>query len=468
MAGQANLKKNFDTIAAVATPIGEGGISVIRISGDRAFFIGDLLFRGRIKLSEARSHTAHFGRFVNRDGETLDEVVATVFKMPNSYTCEDVVEFSCHGGYYVTQLLLNEVLRCGARLAEPGEFTKRAFLNGRIDLSQAEAVADLIRAQSEAAYKSSLRQLDGILSSEIKFIRQKLLDLASLLELELDFSEEDIEFADRQQLQDGIEEAIAKIQQLRSTYAIGRIYHEGVRVVIAGKPNVGKSSLMNKLLGENRAIVSDVPGTTRDTITEDLVINGIRFKLTDTAGLRETSDKIENEGVIRTHREAEKADILLLVRDITETNKQNIALNRDYAAIVDLCRLNNIPILTAWNKIDLYPKSTNYQEQSTDEVFVSALDGTGINLLKNRLYKMVITEDFSENSVIITSARHNDALLKAEQSLLLALESLREGQSGEFIALDLRAGLGYLGEITGEVTTEDILNNIFSRFCIGK
>jgi tRNA modification GTPase len=466
MLGKTNLEKNYDTIAAIATPIGEGGISVIRISGESAISIADTLFRGKVKLSEVESHTAHFGKALARDGGILDEVVATVFRKPTSYTCEDVVEISCHGGYLVTQKVLNEILNYGARLAEPGEFTKRAFLNGRLDLTQAEAVADLIQAKSEAAYRSSLRQLNGNLSFEIKSIRSQLLDLASLLELELDFSEEDVDFADRRQLESGIEAAITKVESLESTFYVGRICREGVHVVIAGKPNVGKSSLMNRLLGEERAIVSELPGTTRDTITEEIVINGIQFKLTDTAGLRETSDKIETEGVLRTHQETEKADILLLVRDIAEFNDKNKQSDQNYSRIIDLCRINSIPILTAWNKIDLNPGLENIK--GPNGIFISALRGTGINILKNRLYEMVVATDLSENSVIITSARHRDALRRAKRSLSLALQSIREGQSNEFIALDLRSGLDALGEITGEVTTDDILNNIFSRFCVGK
>ncbi|MGC8594670.1 MAG: tRNA uridine-5-carboxymethylaminomethyl(34) synthesis GTPase MnmE [Candidatus Kryptoniota bacterium] len=466
MHAKANLKKNFDTIAAIATPIGEGGISVIRISGESAIPVADLLFKGRVKLSEVQSHTAHFGRLVTQDGTILDEVVATCFRKPSSYTCEDVVEISCHGGYLVSQKVLNEILNCGVRLAEPGEFTKRAFLNGRLDLTQAEAVADLIHAKSETAYKSSLKQLSGELSSEINSIRSELLDLASLLELELDFSEEDVEFADRHKLQSGIETAIAKIGRLASTYSIGRIYREGVRVVIVGKPNVGKSSLMNRLLGEKRAIVSEVPGTTRDTITEEIILHGIRFRLTDTAGLRDTSDTIENEGVLRTRQEASKADILLLIRDITEIRNGNKSADDIYANIENLCQLNNIPILAVWNKVDLIPEIEN--RKTSEGIFISALKGTGINVLKKKLYDMVVNIDLSENSIIVTSARHNDALRRAGRSLSLALESLREGQPGEFIALDLRAGLDALGEITGEVTTDDILNNIFSRFCIGK
>lgn len=458
--------KDFDTITAIATPLGEGGISVIRISGLDAFSIADKIFLGRTKLSQAPSHTAHFGKVVNASGAFVDEVVAVIFRKPSSYTCEDVVEISCHGGYLVTQKVLQEVLSAGARLAEPGEFTKRAFLNGRLDLSQAEAVGDLIHSQSDAAYKSSIRQLSGELSRRIKNVRDELLNLASLLELELDFSEENVEFANRKALEERLEGAIKVVDELLSSYSVGKVYREGVRVTIAGKPNAGKSSLLNALLQENRAIVSETPGTTRDTISESISIDGVLFRLTDTAGLRETTDNIEKEGVKRAHKEAEESDVVLLVMDYNEFEAaENDPL---YTRLGEVCARNAVRLVRVWNKIDLYKSESPRISENKDSFYISALRGDGIDFLKNRLLKAALAEDINESSVVVTNARHRDALARAQKSLKFALETLKGGKSGEFVALDLRSCLNSLGEITGEITTADILNNIFSKFCIGK
>ncbi|MCL5034485.1 MAG: tRNA uridine-5-carboxymethylaminomethyl(34) synthesis GTPase MnmE [Bacteroidetes bacterium] len=455
-----------DTIAAISTPLGEGGISVIRISGVNAFAVADHVFLGRTKLCNSPSHTAHFGKIVDQGGNLVDEVVAVTFRAPGSYTCEDVVEISCHGGYLVTQRVLEQLLAAGARLAEPGEFTRRAFLNGRLDLSQAEAVADLIQSQSEAAYRSSVRQLSGELSRKIKGIRDELLNLASLLELELDFSEEDVEFANRKMLGTRLEVAIMTVDELLSSYSVGKVYREGIRVTIAGKPNAGKSSLMNAILGDNRAIVSEVPGTTRDTISERVSIKGVLFRLTDTAGLRETVDKIEQEGVERAKKEAEEADIVLLVMDLKEGDYNGT--NPLYSRLEEICATEGVRLVTVWNKIDLYRGEAPRASESGLSFYVSALRGDGIDLLKDGLFKMVLGENLNESSVVVTNARHRQALSKARKSLAYALDTLESGKSGEFVALDLRGGLNALGEITGEITTEDILNNIFSRFCIGK
>ncbi|MCL5020066.1 MAG: tRNA uridine-5-carboxymethylaminomethyl(34) synthesis GTPase MnmE, partial [Bacteroidetes bacterium] len=409
---------------------------------------------------------AHFGRIVDGNGSFVDEVVAVTFRKPSSYTCEDVIEVSCHGGYLVTQKVLQLILSAGARAAEPGEFTKRAFLNGRLDLSQAEAVGDLIHSQSEAAYRSSMRQLSGELSREIKGVRDELLNLASLLELELDFSEEDVEFANRKTLADRLAGAVRVIDKLLASYAVGRVYKEGVRVTIAGKPNAGKSSLLNALLGEKRAIVSEIPGTTRDTISESVSIDGILFRLTDTAGLRETADSIEREGVERAHREAEQADVVLLVIDYEE--RYYNGTNPLYARLADICSKSGIKLVKVWNKIDLYRSSTSRGPEDGCVFYVSALTGEGIDFLRNGLSKVTMSDQINESSVVVTNARHRDALARAKKSLGLALDTLASGKSGEFVALDLRAGLNALGEITGEITTEDVLNNIFSKFCIGK
>jgi len=458
--------RDNDTIAAVATPLGEGGISVIRISGKEAFDIADKIFIGKGKLGELPSHTAHYGKVVDDEGRFVDEVVAVTFRNPNSYTCEDVVELSCHGGYLVTQKVLQLSMIAGARLAEPGEFTKRAFLNGRLDLSQAEAVADLIHSQSEAAYRSSVRQLSGVLSREIKAIRDELLNLVSLLELELDFSDEDVEFANRGVLADRLENAIGNTETLLSSYSIGKIYKEGVRVTIAGKPNAGKSSLLNALLEEDRAIVSPIPGTTRDTISESMSMNGVLFRLTDTAGLRETADLIEHEGVERAEKEAGQSDIVLLVMDCIELDYNGT--EPLYDKIADLCSSKGIRLLRVWNKIDLYSTQAPRKISSDQTYFISALTGEGIDYLKKGLFDVMLNGQFDESSVVVTNGRHREALERAGKGLSLALSSLKEGKSGEFVALDLRAGLDALGEITGEISTDDILENVFSKFCIGK
>ena len=458
--------RDSETIAAIATPLGEGGISVVRISGSESFSIADRMFVGRGALKDAITHTAHFGKLVDGGGKFIDEVVAIVYRAPNSYTGEDVLELSCHGGYLVTQKVLRAVLASGARSAEPGEFTRRAFLNGKMDLSQAEAVGDLIHSQSESAYRSSLRQLSGELSKEMRSLRDELMNLSSLLELELDFSEEDVEFANRGLLRERLAKAIGAIETLLKSYDTGRIYREGVNVTIAGKPNVGKSSLLNALLEEDRAIVSDIPGTTRDTITETISVGGVPFRLSDTAGLRDTADSIEKEGVERAEKKASEADVLLLVMDYGERDYNGS--EPQYLKLASACEKTRVKLAHVWNKIDLYETLPPREPGRVPEFYVSALRGEGIDTLRNGLSKMVLTDDVSEGSVVVTSTRHREALEKAGRSLKLALATLDERRSGEFVALDLRAGLDSLGEITGEVTTEDILRNIFSKFCIGK
>lgn len=458
--------KDSDTIAAIATPPGEGGISVIRISGREAFGVVDKVFVGKRGLAESPSHTAHFGKVVDSEGNYVDEVVAVTFRSPNSYTSEDIVEVSCHGGYLVTQKVLHLFLEAGARAAEAGEFTKRAFLNGRIDLTQAEAVGDLIHSQSEAAYRSSLRQLSGELSREIKGLRDELLNLASLLELELDFSEEDVEFANRHALEERLNEALAVVGRLLASYAVGRVYKEGIRVTIAGKPNAGKSSLLNRLLREDRAIVSEIPGTTRDTISESVLIDGVLFRFTDTAGLRETADLIEREGVERARKEAEQADIVLLVMDITEGYYNGT--EPLYVRLRDACTSSGVKLVEIWNKIDLHKGEAPRVQEDGVVFFISSLTGEGIDFLRKGLLKVALGDGIGESSVVVTNSRHRDALARAGKSLLLAQETLRSGKSSEFVALDLRAGLNALGEITGEITSEDVLNNVFSKFCIGK
>jgi len=463
-----------DTIAAIATPLGEGGISVIRISGAQALSVADKIFKGTAPLSMVGSHTAHFGRVRDRDEYTVDEVVATVFLGPNSFTGENTVEISCHGGLLVSQRILELILREGARHAEPGEFTKRAFLNGKLDLSQAEAVADLIHARSDLAHRSSVRQLEGILSGRIHQLRSNLVDAIGLLELELDFVEEGLEFVDKKDFRQKVVETINEIDRLLESFSAGRIYREGVKVVIAGPPNAGKSSLLNALLESNRAIVTDIPGTTRDTIEESVNIGGVSFKLVDTAGLRETHDAVEREGVKRTEKEARTGDIVMLVIDASKG-----AADERYEKIRELASdlaLTSDKVIYALNKSDLpsrppsqvlgplvFGKDAKYVE-------ISAKTGLGLDRLQKMLVKCAFSgkEPGNESAATVTNLRHYDALERARESLILSLDSLDEKQSGEFVAVDLRNALDRLGEITGEVTSEEILNTIFSKFCIGK
>jgi len=461
-----------DTIAAIATPVGEGGISVIRVSGRDALSIADRIFNGKKRINDMPSHTAAFGNIIDtaKDMNVLDEVVAVVFRSPNSYTGEDIIEISCHGGMFVTKSILNLIVESGARIAQPGEFTKRAFLNGRLDLSQAEAVADLISAQTERAHRSSLDQLKGKLSSEIKSIRDDILNFCSLIELELDFAEEDVELADREDFINRTKKVVCRLDQLINSFNVGKVYRDGVKVVLSGKPNAGKSSILNTLLEENRAIVTDIPGTTRDTIEESLNIDGVLFRIIDTAGLRVTDDPIESEGVQRTIHQIERADIALMIIDYSiSLSKEDITY---IDSILDKMQEKKVSPLVVFNKIDLARgKQFSDTGQLLHHPFVklSAKTGEGVDILKKQMVDLATNgQQYQEGSVLVTNSRHRDALLRAKDSLSLAIKSLKENASGEFVSVDLRASLDALGEITGEVTTDDILNNIFGQFCIGK
>jgi tRNA modification GTPase len=466
------MVKLEDTIAAVATPVGEGGISVIRVSGRRAFEITDSLFDGKRRIRNLPSHTAAFGNFRSamKDGDILDEVVVVVFKAPHSYTGEDVIEIHCHGGILVTRKILDSLLESGIRHSTPGEFTKRAFINGKMDLSQAEAVADIIHARSDKAHKSSLDQLKGHLSDQIEAIRKELLNFCSLIELELDFAEENIELVGKESFSERVEQVLCTISRLIDSFNIGRVYRDGIKVVIVGKPNAGKSSLLNALLQENRAIVTDIPGTTRDTIEENITIEGILLRIIDTAGLRETNDPIESEGVQRTLVQIQKSDIALLIVDIArEIRSTDLHFYTDL--LKDMTERGVKPLIVL-NKIDI--AGGNVLEDSGTLlhypfVKLSAKTGEGIDTLRWLMVDLVTGHSaIQEGTVFVTNARHRDAMVRARKSLELARDSLTRGSSGEFISVDLRAALESLGEITGVVTTEDILNNIFSQFCIGK
>jgi tRNA modification GTPase len=458
-----------DIIAAIATPPGEGAISVIRLSGEGTILCLAARFKGKSDLTTAQSHTAHFGRIIDEEGRTLDEVVCTVFRGPHSFTGEDTAEISCHGGVHITRRVLECLVRAGARPAKPGEFTQRAFLNGKIDLSQAEAIADLIHAQSDRSHRTSLAQLEGLLSKKILALREQLADSLGLLELELDFVEDDIDLIDKIKFAEMLKKNLVELGKLLDTYKYGKIVRDGVSVALVGLPNAGKSSLLNAFLNEQRAIVTNVPGTTRDFIEEKILIEGILFRLIDTAGLRDTKDPIEEEGVRRTWKIIENAEIVLLVHDSTTP-----IVDEEYRLLSSMKNVNPTmkALLIANNKIDLEPKHKKQYQQIEGFLTIgtSALDHTGLDGLKKELANQIIDKAISANleSVTITNGRHYEALVRAKESLLMALESAKQGESNEFVAVNLRAAIDAIGEIVGLITSEDILNGIFSKFCIGK
>jgi tRNA modification GTPase len=469
----ATLNRPGDTIAAVATATGVGGIAVVRLSGPEALGIGERGLRLGTKLSEAPSHSAHVGHFVDAQGLQIDEVVATVFRGPSSYTGEDVVEISCHGGSLIGHRIAELLVEYGARLAEPGEFTKRAFLNGRIDLAQAEAVAELIHARSEMARRTSLDQLSGGISKKVGALRDSLVSMLGLLELELDFVEEGIELADKTMLDEKITKSIRELDGLVSSYAAGKLVREGVRVVLAGSPNVGKSSILNAMLKEDRAIVTEIPGTTRDVIEEAISIGGIHFVLSDTAGVRATIDVVEQQGLEKTEQKIRNSDIALLVFDGSREIEEH-ELKLLGRLIADL-EASATPCIVVMNKSDLEESKANTQRIGSildkfPNLRISAKTGQGLKELEKAMVEAARLGmmETSEAGLIVTNQRHKEALSRARRSLGLAQEALRLQKSPEFIALDLRQGLDCLGEIIGVTTTEDILNSIFSKFCIGK
>lgn len=455
-----NSLSKEDTIVALATPPGVGAIAVIRVSGPQAFSISEKIFKGR-KLSQQATHTAHFG-ILKSDNRTIDEVVATVFKAPNSFTKEDTVEFSCHGSDYIVKSALQSLINEGARYARAGEFTMRAFLNGRFDLAQAEAVADLISSDSEISHQAALNQMRGGFSEEIKKLREQLVHFASMIELELDFSEEDVEFANRDQIKDLIYNIKRVIDGLLSSFSLGNVIKNGVPTVIVGKPNAGKSKLLNVLLNEEKAIVSEIPGTTRDFIEDELVLGGIVFRFIDTAGLRETKDKIEAMGVERTREKMRTASLIIYLFDVTTYDEDEL--------IKDLHELKsmNIPYVVVGNKVD---KGGQYQEKFRNFdgiIYISAIEKSGIEELKTHVQEMVTGQSFRTGNTIVTNVRHYESLQKTKESLNAVLDAIDQGHPGDLLAEDIRQALFYLGEITGEITTDDLLDNIFSKFCIGK
>jgi tRNA modification GTPase len=447
-----------DTIIALATPAGVGAISVIRVSGPQSFSAVDRIFNGKIKIEKAASHTLHYGDIKNQDDEHIDDVLVSVFRAPNSYTGEDSVEISTHGNPIITQKIIELMISISeVRLAEPGEFTKRAFLNNRIDLAKAEAVADVINSRTEASFRGARNQLDGLLSKKVNELRSQLLNSSSFVELELDFVEEDIQFVNQDELLKRIDSIIIEIDTLLESYEFGRVIRDGVNVAIVGRPNVGKSSLLNYILKESRAIVSEIPGTTRDVIREEVSIGGILFRLFDTAGIRVSVDLIEKEGIIRSQETVRNADVVIFLEDVQQGESKDL--------FFDLLNFTSpVKIIKVVNKIDL---NKNFVKDV--DVKISAKTGEGIELLFSRLKEKTIrNESYTEKTAIVTNLRHHNCLKKSRENLINARESILNKMSGEFISVDLRNAEMNLAEIIGEVTSDDILNNIFIKFCIGK
>jgi tRNA modification GTPase len=449
-----------DTIVALATPPGVGAIGVIRLSGKNAWSVADALFPSK-QLQQQASHTLHVG-YLQQDDKVLDEVVISLFKGPRSYTGEDVVEISCHGSPFVQQQVIAACIERGARLARAGEFTQRAFLNGKLDLAQAEAVADLIASNTEAARKTALHNIRGGFSRKLQELRERLLQFSALIELELDFSQEDVEFADRKKFYALIDDALQTTQQLSSSFQLGNVIKNGVSVAIIGKPNAGKSTLLNTLLNENRAIVSEIAGTTRDTIEEVLNIDGILFRLIDTAGIREhTHDVIESIGVEKSLEKMKQADVVLYLFDV---NEMHVSELRELQNEFEIGKINYLLIGNKSDRAD----EVQLTEKFGNQIFISAKANRHIEVLKGKLVDKVMQGNVQSEDTIITNARHYHAL----QEVLKSLQDIRNGLDnkipGDLVALDIRRCLHYLGEITGEITTEDQLDYIFSKFCIGK
>lgn len=447
-----------DTICALATANGVGAIGVIRVSGNKALEIVDSIFPDK-SLIKQPSHTIHFGKIIS-DSKILDEVLVSLFINPKSYTGEDTIEISCHGSPFIQQQILQLLVSKGCRLAKPGEFTLRAFLNKKLDLSQAEAVADVIASNSEESHRTAMMQMRGGISNQIAEMRERLINFASLIELELDFAEEDVEFAKREDLIRLVIQIKSIIEELLASFKYGNAIKNGIPTVIAGKPNAGKSTLLNALINEERAIVSEIAGTTRDTIEEAFVIDGIVFRLIDTAGIRDnTADSIENIGIERTFDKLQKASIIIYLYDASKTNTSEL--------IDELSRFTNTNavVIPVANKIDLLTKPITIDNNT---ISLSAKDKTGIDLLKERLLE-IVRKDKVKNDVVLTNLRHYEALQHANDALQIILNGIDTQITGELLAFDIRKALFHLGEITGStITSDDLLANIFSKFCIGK
>lgn len=472
-----------DTIVALASPAGAGAIAVIRVSGEEAIAICSPLFKSVSNkvLSEQKTHTIHLGHIM--DGErTIDEVLVSLFKGTNSYTGEPTVEISCHGSSYIQQEIIQLLLRSGCRAAQAGEFTLRSFINGKMDLSQAEAVADLIASDNEAAHQIAMQQMRGGFSNEIAQLRQELLNFASLIELELDFSEEDVEFADRTQFKELITRITKVLKRLIDSFATGNVIKNGIPVAIVGEPNVGKSTLLNALLNEERAIVSDIAGTTRDTIEDELSIGGIGFRFIDTAGIRETADVVEGLGIKKTFEKIKQAQVVMYLFDTTQAKEKpsllrgvSLPKGENYKEILnEIEKIRNQfplkPLVIIANKIDQLGQSEikNLQSKIKNLHLLSAKENIGVDDLKTKLLEFVNTGALRNDETIVTNSRHYDSLLKALEEIEKVQYGLDTGLSGDLMAIDIREALYHFGEITGQVTNDELLGNIFANFCIGK
>jgi tRNA modification GTPase len=451
-----NLKTKEETIVALATPPGIGAISVIRLSGPESFKIIDTVFSGKEKISSAEGYTIKYGNILDNE-KVLDDVLISIFKSPNSYTGEDAIEISTHGSPFVVQRTIELLMKLGARGAEPGEFTKRAFLNDKIDLTQAEAVVDIINSRTSISLKGARNQLDGLLSARVSKIRDRLVKVSALLELELDFSEEDIKFVKMDELNNKILQILNEIEELLSSYRLGKLTRNGVNVAIVGEPNVGKSSILNYFLKESRAIVSSIPGTTRDIIREDISIDGFLFRLFDTAGIRVSDDELEKEGILRSREALKNADLVLFVMDAESGFSHEIDS--------EIKNLNpNVSVLKVFNKIDIQDEKLNQID-----FYISAKNGNGMIDLINGLKSVGLGENiYTEKDILVSSLRHVNCLKNAKENLQKAINTLKSKLSAEFVASDIRAAENALLELIGEIAPDDILNDIFSKFCIGK
>ncbi len=466
-----------DNIVALATPSGAGAIAVVRISGADALATAAAVFRPikQKDLLKQKTHTLHLGHVVDGD-KVIDEVLLSIFKGPNSYTGENTVEISCHGSTYIQQQIIQLLLRKGCRMAQAGEFTLRAFLNGKLDLSQAEAVADLIASDNEASHQVAMQQMRGGFSNEIAQLRNELLNFASLIELELDFAEEDVAFADRAQFRELLDRIERVLKRLIDSFATGNVIKNGIPVAIVGEPNVGKSTLLNALLNEERAIVSDIAGTTRDTIEDELVIGGIGFRFIDTAGIRDTKDVVESIGIRKTFEKMEQAQVVLFLADSSQLTADSFLTTFRTAIEKIRNQFPLKPLVIVGNKAD---KLTNEQlsfiqsqfstlNSQLSVIMLSAKEGTGVEQLKETLLSFVNTGALRNNETIVTNTRHYDSLLKALEEIQKVNYGLQMNLSSDLMAIDIREALYHFGEITGQVTNDELLGNIFANFCIGK
>lgn len=447
------------TIVALSTPTGSGALGVIRLSGPNAVSIANSVFKGK-DLTKQATHTLHFGLIMDQEA-ILDEVVVSLFLAPKSYTKENVVEISCHGSSYIIQRIISLLIENGARAAKPGEFTLQAFLNGAFDLSKAEAVADLIASNSKASHDIAMQQMRGGFADELQGLREQLIHFASMIELELDFAEEDVEFANRDQLKALVLQINRVIARLVQSFELGNVIKNGIPIVIAGKPNVGKSTLLNGLLNEDRAIVSDIAGTTRDTIEDEINIGGLVFRFIDTAGIRETADLIEAKGVERTLEKIKQAKLILYMADATQSYDE-------IESQLDGLKKQDIPYLFFVNKAELLDPAQKEALKALNVQFITAKEQVGVEALKDSLLETVNLKNINTNETILTNIRHVEALKNTEEALNRVLMNVDNPITSDFLAMDIKQALHYLGEIVGEVTTDDLLENIFSKFCIGK